>query len=81
MFVLRIIIDTDLQAIIVPDSYYIQVDRLNEIIVEAGGNPLEYIPYIQQCFLKAFSTKIIRKCELPALKAGQRPKGNCPEET
>ena len=34
---MRITIDTELQAIIVPDSYYMQVDKLNEIIDSAGG--------------------------------------------
>ena len=38
---MRITIDTELQAIIVPDSYYMQVDKLNEIIVSAGGNKLD----------------------------------------
>ena len=32
---MRITIDTDLQAIIVPESYYMQVDKLNEVIEEA----------------------------------------------
>lgn len=31
---MRITIDTDLQAIIVPESYYMQVDKLNEVIEE-----------------------------------------------
>lgn len=34
---MRITIDTELQAIIVPDSYYLQVDKLNEIITGAGA--------------------------------------------
>ena len=38
---MRIIIDTELQAIIVPDSYYRQSDKLKDIIVSAGGNRLE----------------------------------------
>ena len=33
---MRITIDTDLQAIIVPESYYMQVDKLNEVIEEAA---------------------------------------------
>ena len=39
---MRITIDTDLQAIIVPESYYMQVDKLNEVIEEAGGTKLDY---------------------------------------
>jgi len=69
---LRIIIDTDLQAIIVPDSYYAQVDRLNEIITEAGGRPLEYMAYIRQCFDKSFETRVICKRELPELRSSRR---------
>ena len=42
---MRIIIDTDMQAIIVPESYYMQVDKLNEVIQEAGGKKLDYTQY------------------------------------
>lgn len=69
---MRIIIDTDLQAIIVPDSYTTHVDRLNEVITEAGGQPLDYTSYIRTCFEKAYATKVIRLSEVAELKAERK---------
>lgn len=69
---MRIIIDTDLQAIIVPDSYTTHVDRLNEVITEAGGHPLDYTSYIRTCFEKAYATKVIRLSEVSELKAERK---------
>ncbi len=65
---MRITIDTDLQAIIVPDSYYMQVDKLNEVITEAGGKALDYNEYIKNCFEKAYATQIIRQDDVKKLK-------------
>lgn len=71
---MRIVIDTELQAIIVPDSYYMQVDKLNEIIVSAGGNKLDYTAFIKTCFEKAYATKIIRQEDLKKTKEAIRRK-------
>ena len=65
---MRITIDTELQAIIVPDSYYMQVDKLNEIIVNAGGNKLDYTAYIKSCFDKAYETQVIRQSDVAKMK-------------
>ncbi len=65
---MRITIDTELQAIIVPDSYYMQVDKLNEIITSAGGNKLDYTAYIKTCFDKAYETQIVRQSDVAKLK-------------
>lgn len=65
---MRITIDTELQVIIVPDSYYDHVDRLNEIITEAGGDELEYKTYIKTLFDKAYNTKIIRTEDVKKMK-------------
>ena len=77
---MRITIDTELQAIIVPDSYYMQVDKLNEIIVSAGGHKLDYEAYIRTCFDKAYKTQIISQSDLAKLKlhkkmSKSKPKG------
>ena len=69
---MRIIIDTELQAIIVPESYYAQVDKLNEIIVEAGGHALDYNAYIKTCFEKAYASQIMSQSELTKLRGGRR---------
>ena len=65
---MRITIDTELQAIIVPDSYYMQVDKLNEIIVSMEGKKLDYEKYIQTCFQKAYETQIVRQSDVAKLK-------------
>ena len=65
---MRITIDTELQAIIVPDSYYMQVDKLNEIITSVKGNELDYKEYIKTCFDNAYETQIIRQSDVAKMK-------------
>ena len=65
---MRITIDTELQAIIVPDSYYMQVDKLNDIIVSMEGKKLDYEKYIKTCFEKAYETQIVRQSDVAKLK-------------
>ncbi len=65
---MRIVIDTELQAIIVPESYYMQVDKLNEVITEAGGKELDYTAYIRTCFEKAYATQIVRQGDVAKIK-------------
>ena len=71
---MRIIIDTELQAVIVPDSYRLQVDRLNEVITQQGGRPLDCTEYVRTCFNKAYAERIICQSELAALRAEKRGK-------
>ena len=71
---MRITIDTELQAIIVPDSYYMQVDKLNEVIIEAGGEALDYKKYIKSCFDKAYDTQIIRQDDVKKMKGASAKK-------
>lgn len=82
---MRITIDTELQAIIVPNSYYAQIDKLNDVILAAGGNKLEYEKYIRDCFNLAMESKIVRQSDVatltphkkkkPAAKAQEEAKG------
>ena len=69
---MRIIIDTEMQAIIVPDSYFQHVDKLNEIIMECGGNALDYTAYIKTCFDKAYASRIISQTELSSIRGRKR---------
>lgn len=71
---MRITIDTELQAIIVPESYYMQVDKLNEVIEEAGGEALDYTKYIKTCFEKAYNTQIIRQGDVAKMKDNKKRK-------
>lgn len=71
---MRITIDTDLQAIIVPESYYMQVDKLNEVIEEAGGKKLDYTQYIKSCFDKAYNTQIVRQNDVAKMRSTKKRK-------
>ena len=71
---MRITIDTDLQAIIVPESYYMQVDKLNEVIEEAGGTKLDYTQYIKSCFDKAYNTQIVRQNDVAKMRGTKKRK-------
>ena len=77
---MRITIDTELQSIIVPNSYYAQIDKLNDIIMAAGGKPLDYVEYIRNCFQTALANKIINQSEAAALRPrrGKRSPYNKP---
>lgn len=76
---MRITIDTELQAIIVPNSYYMQVDKLNEVITEAGGKKLDYTEYIRTCFEKAYATQVVRTADVANLKPRKKAqKGGTP---
>lgn len=77
---MRITIDTELQAIIVPDSYYMQVDKLNEIIENAGGKKLDYSAYIKTCFDKAYDTQIVRQSDVAKLKPHKKTNKAKPAE-
>ena len=78
---MRITIDTEIQAIIVPDSYYMQVDKLNEIIIGAGGRKLDYKAYIKTCFEKAYATQIIRQEDVKRMKSANTKKRKTAEKS
>ena len=71
---MRITIDTELNAIIVPNSYYIQVDKLNDVIEAAGGKKLDYTDYIKTCFDKAYATQIVRVEDVKKIKGNKKAK-------
>ena len=77
---MRITIDNELQAIIVPESYYMQVDKLNEVIEEAGGEPLDYAKYIKTCFEKAYNTQIVRQGDVVKMKGTKKRKASAKTE-
>ena len=80
---MRITIDTDLQCVIVPNSYYEQIDKLNEVIEAAGGNKLDYTQYIKDCFALAIENKIVRQSDVGTLSHSKKkkPAAKAQEET
>ena len=51
-----------------------QVDKLNEVIEEAGGTKLDYTQYIKSCFDKAYNTQIVRQNDVAKIKGTKKRK-------
>lgn len=71
---MRITIDTELQAIIVPNSYYNQIDKLNEVIAAVSEKKLDYTQYIKDCFAVAIENKIVRQSDVSTLTHPKKKK-------
>ena len=64
---MRIIIDTEKEVIIVPDTYYQQIDRKNSVLEKAGVEKekrIDYVQFIKDSFDTAITKSIIRKADL-----------------
>ena len=47
---MRIVIDTEAKAIVVPEKYYLTIDKMNEIVDLTGGTKLDYTQCIKDQF-------------------------------
>lgn len=47
---MRIVIDTEAKAIVVPEKYYLTIDKMNEIVDLTGGKKLDYTQFIKDQF-------------------------------
>ena len=62
---MRIIIDTDKERIIVPDSFFNQIDKMNKVLEENGAdNRVDYVQYIKDAYEKAIKNAPIRKADV-----------------
>lgn len=63
---MRIIIDTDKEAIIVPDTYYQQIDKKNEVLEKAGAGDkkIDYTQFVKDSFALAIEKPMLRKQDL-----------------
>ena len=63
---MRIIIDTEKERIIVPDSFFNQIDKMNKVLAENGAadKKIDYEQYIKDAFEKASKNAPIRKDDL-----------------
>lgn len=61
---MRIIIDTEKEKIIVPDSFFAQVDKINKVLKDNGSKEIEHVEYIKKEFEKAIKNTVIRKSDL-----------------
>lgn len=69
---MRIIIDCDKEQIIVPDTYYQQIDKKNEVLAKAGAadKKIDYTQYVIDTFNAAIKKPIIRKEDLKRKQYG-----------
>ena len=63
---MRIIIDTEKERIIVPDSFFNQIDKMNAVLKEhsKGDEKIDYVQYIKDAYDKAIQNAPIRKSDL-----------------
>lgn len=61
---MRIVIDTTKDKIVVPDSFFTQIDKMNQNIALGGGTELEYEDYIKKAFASAMATPLVRKSDI-----------------
>ncbi len=65
---MRFIIDTELERIIVPDSYYNQIDKTNKLIEANGGKKIDYVQFVKDSYAKAIEKPLIRKEDIARIK-------------
>ena len=68
---MRFIIDTDLERIIVPDSFFNQIDKMNQVLVKHGGEnvkKIDCVEYIKEAIEKAEANAPVRKSDVKTLK-------------
>jgi len=65
---MRIIIDTEKERIIVPDSFFNQIDKMNKVLAENGTDKkVDYVQYIKDTFEKASKNAPVRKSDLKSI--------------
>lgn len=64
---MRIIIDTNISTIIVPNSYYEQIDKMNDVLKKAGTDKkIDYIEYVKTEYEKAIANPLKRQSDVVA---------------
>ena len=67
---MRFTIDTELERIIVPDTFFNQIDKMNAILIANGAEDkkIDYVEYINNAIAKAQKNQPIRKADVKSLK-------------
>jgi len=67
---MRFIIDTNLERVIVPDSFFNQIDKMNQVLVDNGAadKKIDYVQYIKDAMEKAIANAPVRKADVKTLK-------------
>ena len=67
---MRFTIDTELDRIIVPDTFFNQIDKMNAVL-EANGaadKKIDYVKYINEAIARAQKNAPVRKSDLKSIK-------------
>ena len=66
---MRIIIDTSIDRVIVPDSFFNQIDKMNLMIkaTDENQNAIDYKAYLEKAIAKALTNAPVRKSDLKNL--------------
>ncbi len=67
---MRFTIDTDIERIIVPDSFFTQIDKMNKVLEDNGAaeKKIDYVDYINKAIEKAQKHAPIRKADVKKYK-------------
>ena len=67
---MRITIDTEMERVIVPDTFFNQIDKMNAVLEAngAGDKKIDYVKYIEEAITKAMKHAPGRKADVKALK-------------
>ena len=67
---MRFIIDTNLERVNVPDSFFNQIDKMNQVLVDNGAadKKIDYVQYIKDAMEKAIANAPVRKADVKSLK-------------
>ena len=67
---MRIIIDTEKERVIVPDTFYKEIDKMNEILKKngAGDKHIDYVVFVNEAIDKALANPFVRKSDVKNLK-------------
>ena len=66
---MRITIDTSIDRVIVPDSFFNQIDKMNLMIkaTDENQNPIDYKAYLEKAIAKAMQNAPVRKSDVKTL--------------
>ena len=67
---MRFTIDTELERIIVPDTFFNQIDKMNAVLEAngAGDKKIDYVKYINDAIAKAQKNAPVRKADVKSIK-------------
>lgn len=67
---MRITIDTELNRVIVPDTFFRQIDKMNDVLKNNGAEDkvIDYDNYIKESIDKALKNAPVRKSDVGSLR-------------